>query len=580
MIKAIRCDQSAFRTVHLSPGMNVILADRTHQESTQDSRNGLGKSSLIEVIHFCLGSKLRESGLTSPELRGWTFTLDLELGGESISISRNTELPQVVSVRGDMTDWQGGRQLLPLGESQLSIDELNKFLGQRVLGISPNPSTKYHPRFRNIISYFIRRGKSYHSPFDHHRRQTAVDTQVANAFLLGLSFKHASDFQLLKDQKNDLSQLKKSSSSGSLGGILGSMGELQALSVRLEKKAEEQSKRLRDFQVHEDYNEIAHKADQLTTEIQKAAKNKSVNLRLLRLYTDKSDVEHLQVSTEADVVEMYRSSGVEVPEMVVNQLESVKKFHLEVVKNRRSFLREEIAKIELLIKRFDTELKARTAERASLMEILNSHGALEEYNRIQRLHGKTVTDLNETRRKIDLLEQIESKRSALRVDREQLLVRSRRDMNERRAVYSQAIELFNANSQLLYEAPGNLVIDIDENGFRFNVEIERSASQGVENMKIFCYDLMLAQLWSERVPSFGSLIHDSTVFDGVDERQIATAIQMASRESKERKFQYVCMMNSDSLPKRDLAPDFNIDDFVRLRLNDEDISGCLFGVRF
>lgn len=115
MIKAIRCDQSAFRTVHLSPGMNVILADRTHQESTQDSRNGLGKSSLIEVIHFCLGSKLRQSGLTSPELRGWTFTLDLELGGESIALSRNTEFPQVVSVRGDMTDWRGGRQLLPLG---------------------------------------------------------------------------------------------------------------------------------------------------------------------------------------------------------------------------------------------------------------------------------------------------------------------------------------------------------------------------------------------------------------------------------------------------------------------------------
>lgn len=580
MIKAIRCDQSSFRTVHLAEGMNVILADRTHEETKHDSRNGLGKSSLIEVIHFCLGSRFSRSGLTAESIRGWTFSVDLEIGGKLISISRNTESPQAVLVRGDMAGWQSSQSQLPLAETQLTVEELNRFLGERVFDIPPDPPQQYHPQFRNIISYFVRRGESYSSPFDHHRRQKAVETQVSNVFLLGLAFNFASEFQLVKDQENEVLQLKKMSSSGALGGILGSMGELQALSIRLEKKAKEQSMRLQSFRVHEDYNEIAQMADRLTTEIQQAAKDKSVHQRLLKLYSRSLDVEHQQVSNEADVVETYQSIGIEVPEMVVNELNSVKRFHQEVVENRRSFLREEIAKIKVLIENTDKILKQKTEERASLMTILNSHGALEEYNQIQKLHGKTMTELDETKRKIELLEQIESRRSAIRVERENLLLRSRRDMSERRAVRSRAIELFNANSQALYEAPGNLVIDIDKNGFRFNIEIERSRSHGVEHMKIFCYDLMLAQLWAERSPSFGCLVHDSTIFDGVDERQVAAAIQMASKESTERGFQYICMMNSDSLPERDLPIDFNIEEFVRLKLNDEDISGCLFGTRF
>ncbi len=143
-----------------------------------------------------------------------------------------------------------------------------------------------------------------------------------------------------------------------------------------------------------------------------------------------------------------------------------------------------------------------------------------------------------------------------------------------------AIDLFNANSQFLYKAPGNLAIDIDRTGFKFNINIERSGSHGIDNMKIFCYDLMLAQLWAERNPSPGFLVHDSTIFDGVDERQVARAIERAASESRKRGFQYICILNSDTLPKDDFSPGFNIEEFVRLRLNDASPSGSLFGVRF
>ena len=151
---------------------------------------------------------------------------------------------------------------------------------------------------------------------------------------------------------------------------------------------------------------------------------------------------------------------------------------------------------------------------------------------------------------------------------------------EKRIVREKAIELFNTNSQALYDAPGNLILDIAGTGFKFDVEIIRSGSQGVDNMKVFCYDLMLAQLWVAKHRSPKLLVHDSSVFDGVDERQTALALELAQREAEKNGFQYICALNSDTLPTDDFSQTFDLGRFVRLRLTDESEEGGLLGIRF
>lgn len=80
LIHRIKANQSSFKTVEFQPGFNVILADTTEASGKKDSRNGLGKSTLITIIHFCLGATLeRKNKLHVSSLRGWTFSLDLTL---------------------------------------------------------------------------------------------------------------------------------------------------------------------------------------------------------------------------------------------------------------------------------------------------------------------------------------------------------------------------------------------------------------------------------------------------------------------------------------------------------------------
>lgn len=76
------------------------------------------------------------------------------------------------------------------------------------------------------------------------------------------------------------------------------------------------------------------------------------------------------------------------------------------------------------------------------------------------------------------------------------------------------------------------------------------------------------------------LIHDSIIYEGVDERQIAHAIEQAAVKAKLYDFQYIMTINSDMVPYNDFNEGFNFDEYIKLRLSDEDESGSLLGILF
>lgn len=58
MISRIYANDTRFKPVKFEKGLNVILADRKQDSDEKDSRNGIGKTTLINILHFCLGSDL------------------------------------------------------------------------------------------------------------------------------------------------------------------------------------------------------------------------------------------------------------------------------------------------------------------------------------------------------------------------------------------------------------------------------------------------------------------------------------------------------------------------------------------
>ena len=119
------------------------------------------------------------------------------------------------------------------------------------------------------------------------------------------------------------------------------------------------------------------------------------------------------------------------------------------------------------------------------------------------------------------------------------------------------------------------------NGPVFDVRIDSQRSKGINNMQIFCFDLMLAELGANRRKNPGFLVHDSHLFDGVDERQVARALQLGARRAQDKGFQYIVTLNSDALPKEGFDAGFNVSDYVlNVRLTDAIETGGLFGLHF
>ena len=587
MILAIRCDRPTFRCVEFTSGMNIILADRTSQESERQSRNGLGKSSIIEIIHYCLGSN-RSNGsvLASKELKEWTFAIDLEIDGRVLSVARNTGHPRVVLVGGETSG-------LPLGSSQTSIsgefavpvNEWKLTLGHLIYGLPLESQQPEQPSFRSLISYTIRRSSgAFDSPFEHHRKQRGVETQINNSFLLGLEYQHAIEFHEIKDRNLRLPNLENMDSKDTLRSSAGSIGELEALRLRLENKVQAQADRLQKFRVHPEYDELTEQANRLTEEIHRIVESRVVNERILDLYKDDLQQEERLVEEAArsqdKVYKLYDSAGMELPGVALRRLEDVVQFRRTILSNRKRFLNQEINRLTKWIANSRIQTRQRSDARASLLQALKGHGALEEYSSLQQFHAKAVAELEVVNQRLEARRRLENDRIDCEIDMANLLKRARADLAIREPNRRRAIELFNSNSQALYEAPGSLIVNVGKSGFQFDVGIERSGSRGIDKMKTFCYDLMLAQLWATRSPSPRLLVHDSAIFDGVDERQVARALERVWSESRTRKFQYICMLNSDTLPQSDFSETFDIENLVRLRLNDQDESGRLFGIRF
>jgi hypothetical protein len=77
-----------------------------------------------------------------------------------------------------------------------------------------------------------------------------------------------------------------------------------------------------------------------------------------------------------------------------------------------------------------------------------------------------------------------------------------------------------------------------------------------------------------------ALIHDSHLFDGVDDRQLAAAFNLARETAHEEGMQYIATLNTDDLRKaedRGFEPGEAV---IAPRLTDADPRGGLFGFRF
>jgi uncharacterized protein YydD (DUF2326 family) len=413
----------------------------------------------------------------------------------------------------------------------------------------------------------------------HSSMQQPWDQQVSICYLLGLDWSIPGKFQELRGHEKVAQELRKAARSGDLGRFFGKAADLRTRLTVAEARAKRLRNQLDNFTVVPEYKELEREANDITKVID------SLNVENI---VDGDLLQQLRVSSEdeappdlRDLSKLYAEAGVLLPEMVRHRFSEVERFHRTIIENRQSHLAAEIASSEGRIAERDRLKEERDRRRVQIMRLLQSGGALEHYTSLREEVGRAEAEIEGLRQRLETAERIESTKAELDIERARLTKALRDDIHERAEIIREAILTFESLSESLYERAGSLTVSEASNGPIFGVHIDAQRSKGITNMQIFCFDLMLTEMSHKQGRGPGFLIHDSHLFDGVDERQVAKALQLGAERAEASGFQYIVTLNSDALPREGFRGGFDIQSRVLdTKLTDATETGGLFGLRF
>lgn len=591
MIKEIYSDRPTFKRLKFKSGLNIIVADRAKARGkkaastkSRRSRNGSGKSSFVDIVHFVLGGSVdKRTILSASALKDDTFGLNITIGDTEVRASRSLENKNRIVIEGDTRNWP----VQPTIDKQSGIvffdlDSWKDLLGRVFLGLPPSVEIRKssYLSFRSSFTYFARR--AHDGGFLDWTKiisgQRAVGVAVNLSHLVGLDPDVAFNLYDIKRREDINRELGKSIKEGFLKDAVGTTAEIRSELRKRETSGERLRQRLRSENIIDFYDEYESRANDLQREIDDLSNDNLI---------DKEYLEDLKLAIEGEqapdipqLKQLYERVGIVLPDVALKQYDDVYKFHTDVIRNRQSHLAEEADSTEERIKHRSKLREKLVVELDEVSGILKSGIARNNYDRIQSQLINVESEAKELAQRLKFAQSFESNRAELRVEKAKSQQALAQDHQSRGDAIAEASEIFESISAKLYEDPATLSIVYDDYATRYQIHKDNLKSEGVSNMQIFTFDLMLATLLHKRGNWPGFLIHDSHIFDGVDGRQIGAALRTAESVVSGLGGQYIVTMNSDDLEKatRESQDDFSTA-IVKPTLKDNERGG-LFGFRF
>lgn len=364
------------------------------------------------------------------------------------------------------------------------------------------------------------------------------------------------------------------------GRVVGSTADLRGKIIVSEGDVERLRREVGAFRVVPAYEELKRQADELDRRVRALPDEDVVDRRNLAdlrravAETGDPDTGYLEA--------MYRELGVVLTDQVHRSFEDVRGFHESVVRNRRRYLGGEITEIEQRLAERGRERERLGAELASVLKTLQEGGALEGLAARQQLLAQKQATLEALRKQFETAQILETSQREITAKRTELQQALELDLEERADQTREATWMFSKFARQLYgqDREAYLRISAGTHSLQITTHVDSGDSVGINKMVIFCLDLTAAVLAHRqgRGPDF--LVHDSHLFDGVDDRQVTAALSLAAEVTEREGLQYIATFNSDVLEQvqaRGFDPSPYVIDPV---LTDAYEEGGLFGFRF
>jgi uncharacterized protein YydD (DUF2326 family) len=586
MIHRIYSTLPKFKTLEFHPGFNVLLAEKTPGARKDQTRNAAGKSTALEIIHYLLGAELKKDSIfLDPAIAAEMFGMTFDCAGQKTTVERVANpdaFKNSFYILGDVpAGLTSDIKTDDKGESYVPLKAWRSYLGQAAFNLAAEPAT-FEPKFRSLFSYFCRRDDAaFFDPKRQSLKQAEWDQDVATAFFLGLDWRILSAMEKLRKREQELRRLKSElAGSGVVAELIGTAAQLRARLAVQRAKADGFGERLASFKVLPEYEEFEKEASRLRSETGELRDGNTLDRQLVEQLEAALRDEH--APQEMDVARLYEAVGIQLPGVATKHLEDIRKFHQTIVQNRQKHLASEISAAKRRIETRTASAESKEIRERELMQMLKGRGALKHYTELQLEHSRMRAEVDELERRLKVAHRIETGAADLNVERAELHRQLVNDHAERAPILEEAVILFDELSRTLSERSSVLRIEPTETGLSIKVEGGPDArATGIKEQQVFCFDMMLAVLLSRRRPNWlGFLVHDSRLFDAMDERQIASAFEVGAKMAAKHGFQYIVTLNDDRVPHRDFSSGFDLKKYeLPVRLTDATEDGGLLGCR-
>jgi len=598
MLKRLYANKASFREITFRPNsLNIILAEKHKNTAATASRNGLGKSTFVNIICFCLGMNVDlNNDLPLSELPGWKWTLEIDIQGNLYSITRGTDQPNMIFVRGNI-------EKCPIAGVP-SDDGLGTWYEEKAwrnvlcwhfFGLSQQDALGQNgaarpPEYQSLMSHFVRR--YFDDPVRVKWSDSRVNSELAITYLLGLDWQYLAQAKELRAKDREAEE-KINAAKARMQEWKSRKEALEAECKVLLRKIEEAEAGLKKFDTTPHKLLVEDSADALTKEISRLERKLLRNKRILE--SARKSKRYNYVSFEP-VTDFYSKLGITFTEGAKRTYEEVRSFHDKLTVNRGALLDDQIAVIEEENRQLSAKLKKIEQRREKLTAAIKSNDMFEEYTRRTSSLAQFKEDYAV---KMDCLSQLQNGEEGRRLTETERvkLVQSAQELHEKlRPIWEAEEKQFASIINQLYSdaiPPANigdttLGIKIRKDGrdcgISYAPHFWGDRSEGKKKLKAFAFDLVILTQQKEIKTAVDFMIHDSVLYESSDSRQYAKALMLISEICAKQGVQYISVMNSDDVTTDDfkaIMPEEKVNAYVIHRLTDTlDGSQTLLGEFF
>lgn len=562
---SLAASERVFKTVVFNKtGASFILAKQDNPEQFDKSKtyNGVGKSLLVSLIDFCLGAKTSSKITKSLQstLPDWNFILKIEIDNQSYTIVRHTNTPKHIS----------------LNDEELTLNDFCSKLEKLCFDI---PAGFQYLSFRSLLPFFIRPSKKSYISYDEPiNAGTPYQKQLYNAFLLGLDGTFSQTKMHLKKEIDNTENLHKNIKNDPiLKQFFEGYKDSSLALADLNEKIETLELDLKKFEVADDYYQIKQEADAIKNNLDKT-QNK-IELRSININSINLSLKTSPDVNRNDIQNIYDESKLVFQSDVARKLTDLEKFYQDLTINRAKKLQSQKHEIIGELKELNTQFTNLKEELDSHMRFLNAHQALDVFTKM----SSRLAELQQNREKLQGYERLqhdyEQKKTSLK---KEMILQSEETatyLDQVRNDINKIMEDFRVLVKRFYpDALAGITVRNNDgkNQIRYDIEakIQSDSSDGINSVKLFCYDLTLLTHGSNHFMKF--LFHDSRLFSDIDEVHCNVLFEIVRTKFIDN--QYIASINQNQLNALTKEMQDFVKNHVVRELTDDSDSGKLLGI--